>query len=67
MIIRLATFIAATWAILSWDQRRRAREQQAQLDQPRGRVKPTEVTTWEGEGGALPTAGAQTGAAPEQR
>jgi hypothetical protein len=64
MIIRLATFVAATWAVLSWDQRRRAREQ---LAHPQGRIKPTEVTTWEGEGGALPNVGAQTGAAPVQR
>jgi hypothetical protein len=56
MIIRLATFIAATWWILSWDQRRRAREQQ----QLPGRNKPVEVSTWENEGGALPTMGAQT-------
>ncbi len=62
MIIRLTTFIAATCLILSWDQRRRAREQQ----QP-GRPTPADVGTWEGEGGALPTVGAQTGAAPLQR
>lgn len=62
MIIRLTTFIAATCLILSWDQRRRAREQQQQ----QSRQKPAEVSTWEGEGGALPIVGAQTGPAPAQ-
>ncbi len=58
MIVRLTTFIAATVLILKWDQRRRARERQPQ------RSKPPEVSTWEGEGGALPTVGSQPGAAP---
>jgi hypothetical protein len=58
MMIRLTTFIAAACLILSWDQRRRAREQQQQ------RSKPAEVSTWEGEGGALPTVGSQLGPAP---
>lgn len=62
MIIRLTTFIAATCLILSWDQRRRERERQQQLS----RSKPAEVTTWEGEGGALPTVGPQLGPAPVQ-
>jgi hypothetical protein len=62
MIIRLTTAIAATLLILNWDQRRRAREQKEQ----QSRAKPTEVTTWEGEGGALPKVGAQPGPAPLQ-
>jgi hypothetical protein len=61
MMIRLTTFIAATCLILSWDQRRRAREQQQQQ-----RSKPAEVSTWEGEGGALPTVGSQLGPAPSR-
>jgi hypothetical protein len=61
MIIRLTTVIAATWLILNWDRRRREREQQ------QARAKPVEVTTWEGEGGALPSVGAQFGSAPSNR
>jgi hypothetical protein len=60
MIIRLATFVAAAWLILDWDQRRRERERQQQ----QRRAKPAEVSTWEGEGGALPTVGSQIGPAP---
>jgi hypothetical protein len=59
MIIRLTTFIAAALLILNWDQRRRAREQAQQQ-----RSKPAEVSTWEGEGGALPTVGSPLGPAP---
>jgi hypothetical protein len=62
MIIRLTTVIACTLLILNWDQRRRAREQHLQ----QSAAKPTEVTTWEGEGGALPKVGAQLGPAPSQ-
>ena len=58
MIIRLTTFVAAAWLILNWDQRRRAR---LQLQR---RSKPAEFSTWEGEGGALPTVGSQVGPAP---
>lgn len=60
MILRLTAFAAAC-LILRWDQRRRASEQQRTL-----RTKPAEVSTWEDEGGALPTVGAQLGAAPTQ-
>jgi hypothetical protein len=57
MMFRLTAFAAAAWLILRWDQRRRASAQQPQ-------AKPVEVTTWEGEGGALPTVGPQHGPAP---
>ena len=59
MILRLTTVIAATCLILNWDNRRRARELQQQRAQ-----KPAAVSTWEGEGGALPTVGSQLGPAP---
>ncbi len=52
MILRLTAFAAAC-LILRWDQRRRASEQRTL------RTKPAEVSTWEGEGGALPTVGPQ--------
>lgn len=57
MILRLTTFAAAAWLILRWDERRRALERQT-------KSKPVEVSTWEGEGGALPTVGPQLGPAP---
>ncbi len=61
MIIRLTTFAAAAWLILRWDQRRRAREQQLSTT-----TKPADVSTWEGEGGALPTVGPQLGPPPSR-
>jgi hypothetical protein len=45
--------------MLRWDERRRALERQP-------KSKPVEVSTWEGEGGALPTVGPQLGPAPTQ-
>lgn len=62
MIVRLTTFIAAACLVWQWDNRRRAREQERALQQ--SKAKPAEVTTWEGEGGALPTVGSQLGPAP---
>jgi len=59
MIGRLAAFAAAC-LLWRWDQRRREREQLATTP----RAKPEAVTTWEGEGGALPTTGAQLGPPP---
>jgi hypothetical protein len=59
MILRLTTFIAAACLILSWDQRRRERERLQH-----SRSKPADVSTWEGEGGALPNVGPQLGPAP---
>lgn len=61
MIIRLTTFAVATWLVLQWDKRRRAAEQM-----PHPKAKPVEVSAWEGEGGALPIVGSQTGPAPAQ-
>jgi hypothetical protein len=58
MIIRLTTFAVAAWLVLQWDKRRR------EQDSERPRTKPAEVSTWEGEGGALPIVGSQTGEAP---
>jgi hypothetical protein len=64
MIIRLTTFAAAVCLIWQWDNRRRARDQQRALQH--SKAKPGEVTTWEGEGGALPIVGSQLGPAPAQ-
>jgi hypothetical protein len=64
MIIRLTTFAAAACLIWQWDNRRRAQEQQRALQ--KSKAKPAEVTTWEGEGGALPIVGSQVGPAPSQ-
>jgi len=64
MIIRLTTLVAAACLVWQWDSRRRAREQERALKQPK--AKPVEVTTWEGEGGALPVVGSQLGPAPSQ-
>ena len=58
MIIRLTTFAVAAWLVLQWDKRRREQETYGP------RAKPAEVNTWEGEGGALPVVGSQTGPAP---
>jgi hypothetical protein len=64
MIIRLTTFAVAAWLVLQWDKRRRDEEQHRAMQRPQ--AKPAEVTTWEGEGGALPVVGSQTGPAPAQ-
>jgi hypothetical protein len=64
MIGRFAALAAVACWIWQWDQRRREREQLARSRMPK--AKPEEVTTWEGEGGALPTTGAQLGPAPMQ-
>jgi hypothetical protein len=64
MIIRLTTFAVAAWLVLQWDKRRRNEEQRSAMQRPS--AKPAEVSTWEGEGGALPIVGAQTGPAPAQ-
>lgn len=62
MILRFTALAAAACLVWRWDQRRREREQLAATP----KAKPEAVTTWEGEGGALPTTGAQLGPAPAQ-
>lgn len=64
MILRLTTFAAAAWLVLQWDKRRREEEQHSAMQRPK--AKPAEVSTWEGEGGALPIVGSQLGPAPAQ-
>lgn len=64
MNIRLATVVATACLVWQWDKRRRAQEQQRAMEQPK--AKPAAVSTWEGEGGALPTVGSQLGPAPSQ-
>ena len=64
MIIRLTSFAVAAWLVLQWDKRRREEEQLNAMHHPK--AKPVEVSAWEGEGGALPIVGSQTGPAPAQ-
>ena len=51
---------AAMW---KWAGHHNARRVQRLRAKPA--AKPREVTTWEGEGGALPTSGAQIGPSPQ--
>lgn len=65
MIARLTVMAAAACLLWQWDNQRRQRHQREPLAR-NVRTKPEEVTTWEGEGGALPVTGAQQGPAPAQ-
>lgn len=51
----------ATLAALAWQWNRQRRNEAARQ---RCKAKPVEVSTWEGEGGALPVSGAQLGPPP---
>ncbi len=57
-IVRLA--IVAVVSGTLWSLRQQARQRQAE----RAQAQPTEEQTWEGEGGALPATGSQTGPDP---
>ncbi len=60
MIGRFTAIAAALYLIWQWDERRRERERLLRT----AKAKPEEVTTWEGEGGALRATGAQLGPDP---
>ena len=57
-IVRLA--IVAVVSGTLWSLRQQARQRQAE----RAQAKPAAEQTWEGEGGALPATGSQTGPDP---
>jgi hypothetical protein len=63
MKIGFKTF--ATLAALAWQWNRQRRKDEA--SRRRSKAKPVEVSTWEGEGGALPVSGAQLGPPPVRR
>jgi hypothetical protein len=61
MTKRLLEFTLLALAIGTlWSLRRQAAQRRFEM----GRREPAPVQTWEGEGGALPTTGAQTGPDP---
>jgi hypothetical protein len=65
MLKRIVPMLMVGVAVYQWQSHRRERELQRRL--ALARKKPPEVTTWEGEGGALKTTGAQLGPAPSNR
>ena len=62
MLKRIVPMLLAGLAVYQWQARRRDRELLRQ--HASSKKKPPEVTTWEGEGGALKTTGAQLGPDP---
>jgi hypothetical protein len=63
MLTKLLTALTAGFALGQWAASRQHQAFRNKLDNPR--VKPHEVSSWEGEGGALPVTGAQLGPAPQ--
>ena len=65
MLKRVVPMLMAGYALWRWGgwQQRRLAQQQRQAS----RAKPPELTTWEGEGGALPGTGSQIGPDPAAR
>lgn len=61
MFKRMLALAFMGYAAWRWDTHRRDR---SRLDSS-SKAKPKDVTTWEGEGGALPITGSQTGPMPE--
>ncbi len=61
--IGIFTLLLAGFALYQWQARRcEAEQRKLGVSKP----KPHEVTTWEGEGGALPVTGAQLGPDPSK-
>ena len=63
-MLKLLALAAAGYAAWRWSNQSR---EQAQDRHAATAVKPTQVGTWEGEGGALPVSGAQLGPDPSLR
>jgi hypothetical protein len=61
MIKRLIPMLLAGLAVWQWQSLRRYRQEAERM---RLKAKPHEVTTWEGEGGALHGTGSHTGPDP---
>lgn len=64
MTVRYKTLFAL--GTLAWQWHRKYRQHRTVTQSQRSKAKPAEVTTWKGEGGALPVSGAQIGPAPCQ-
>jgi len=62
MLKRILPLLLTGLAVWQWQNHRRKRDMEHQLDTCI--AKPNEVTTWEGEGGALKGSGSQIGPAP---
>jgi hypothetical protein len=56
------SMLLAGFTLWQWQARRREHREQL----ARSKAKPVEVSTWEGEGGALPRTGPQLGPEPRQ-
>jgi hypothetical protein len=63
MLKRIVPMLLAGFAVYQWELRRRERDLQ-RGSKELGKRKPPEESTWEGEGGALKTTGAQLGPEP---
>lgn len=62
MWTKLFAALAVGFALGQWAAGRQQQASRSRNDSPR--IKPDEVSKWEGEGGALPETGAQLGPAP---
>ena len=63
--MRIGFKTIASLAVLVWQWNRQRRKDD--VSRQRSKAKPVEVSTWEGEGGALPVSGAQLGPPPTRR
>jgi len=64
MLKRILPLLVTGLVVWQYQNHRRSRELQRQ--DAASKAKPAEVTTWEGEGGALRGSGSQLGPAPVQ-